>query len=171
MAARLCKMPRFAQRYQHKRHKNMKKFLLLLLACFMIVSMPAMAQSDGDKIIGTYKALRNGVNSKIKVTKNSNGTYRAQVIWADNLKMPDGSIRTDVKNPDKSKRNTPADKIVLVDNVSYKNNEWSGGKIYDPTSGKSYKVTISFKDAKTLKLRGYIGIEALGETMYWTKIQ
>lgn len=137
----------------------------------MIVSMPAMAQSDGDKIIGTYKALRNGVNSKIKVTKNSNGTYRAQVIWADNLKMPDGSIRTDVKNPDKSKRNTPADKIVLVDNVSYKNNEWSGGKIYDPTSGKSYKVIISFKDAKTLKLRGYIGFEALGETMYWTKIQ
>lgn len=149
----------------------MKKFLLILLACFMVVSMPAMAQSDADQILGTYKVLRNGVNSKVKVTKNANGTYRAQVIWADNLKMPDGSIRTDVKNPDKSKRNTPADKIVLVDNVSYKNKEWTGGKIYDPTSGKSYKVTITFKDEKTLKLRGYVGVEAFGETMYWTKIQ
>lgn len=148
----------------------MKKFLFMLLCLFLAVSVPAMAQSEADKIVGTYKVVRNGVNSKVKVTRNANGTYRAQVIWADNLKMPDGSIRTDVKNPDKSKRSTPADKIVLVDGVSYKNGEWKGGRIYDPTSGKSYKVTISFKDDKTLKLRGYIGVEALGETMYWTKL-
>lgn len=149
----------------------MKKFLFMLLCLFLAVSVPAMAQSEGDKIVGTYKVLRNGVNSKVKVTRNSNGTYRAQVTWADNLKMPDGSIRKDVKNPDKSKRNTPVDKIVLFDGMSYKNKEWTGGKIYDPTSGKSYKLTITFKDEKTLKLRGYIGVEALGETMYWTKIQ
>lgn len=55
--------------------------------------------------------------------------------------------------------------------MTYKNGEWTGGRICDPTSGKSYKLTITFKDAKTLKLRGYIGVEALGETMYWTKIQ
>lgn len=149
----------------------MKKFLFMLICLFLAVSVPTMAQNAGDKIIGTYKVLRNGVNSKVKVTRNDNGSYRAQVIWADNLKMPDGSIRTDIKNPDKSKRNTPADKIVLFDGMSYKNNEWTGGRIYDPTSGKSYKLTITFKDAKTLKLRGYIGVEALGETMYWTKIQ
>lgn len=149
----------------------MKKFLFMFLCLFMAVGVPMMAQSAGDKIVGTYKVLRNGVNSKVKVTRNSNGTYKAQVIWADNLKMPDGSIRTDVKNPDKAKRNTPADKIVLFDGMAYKNSEWTGGRIYDPTSGKSYKLTITFKDAKTLKLRGYIGVEALGETMYWTKIQ
>lgn len=60
---------------------------------------------------------------------------------------------------------------VHIDGMTYKNGEWTGGRIYDPTSGKSYKLTITFKDAKTLKLRGYIGVEALGETMYWTKIQ
>lgn len=149
----------------------MKKFLLLLLCCFMAVSMPMMAQSAGDKIVGTYKVLRGGVNSKVKVIKNTNGTYKAQVIWVDNIKMPDGSTRLDVKNPDKSKRNVPANQIVLVESVSYKDGAWTGGRIYDPTSGKSYKVTITFKDDKTLKLRGYIGVEALGETMYWTKIQ
>lgn len=149
----------------------MKKFLFMLLCLFMAVSVPMMAQSAGDKIVGTYKAVRNGVTSKVKVTRNSNGTYKAQVIWVDNLKMPDGSIRKDVKNPDKSKRNVRADQIVLFDGMTYKNGEWTGGRIYDPTSGKSYKLTITFKDAKTLKLRGYIGVEALGETMYWTKIQ
>lgn len=148
----------------------MKKFLLILICCLMAVSLPATAQSAADRIVGTYKVVRNGVNSKVKVSKNANGTYRAQVVWVDNLKMPDGSTRLDVKNPDKSKRNVPANQIVLVESVTYKDGVWTGGRIYDPTSGKSYKVTISFKDDKTLKLRGYIGVEALGESMYWTKL-
>lgn len=130
-----------------------------------------MAQSAGDKIVGQYKVLRNGVNSKVKVTKIGTDTYRAQVTWVDNLKMPDGSTRTDVKNPDKSKRNTPANEIVLIQSIKYKDGKWTEGRIYDPTSGKSYKLTCTFKDDNTLKLRGYIGVEALGETMYWTKIQ
>lgn len=149
----------------------MKKFLLMLLCCFMAVSMPMMGQNASDKIVGTYKVLRHGVNSKVKVTKNANGTYKAQVIWADNLKKPDGSILLDEKNPDKSKRNVRADQIILFDGLKYKDNSWTDSKIYDPTSGKSYKLTVTFKDEKTLKLRGYIGVEALGESMYWTKIQ
>lgn len=149
----------------------MKKFLFLLIALFVAVSMPMMAQSNGDKIVGTYSAVRNGVKSKVKVTKTATNTYRAQVTWVDNLKMPDGSIRTDVKNPNKAKRNVRADQIVLIESITYKDGKWTDGRIYDPTSGKSYKLTITFKDANTLKLRGYIGVEALGETMYWTKIQ
>lgn len=149
----------------------MKKFLLMLLACFMAVSMPTMAQNAADKILGEYTCVRNGVNSKVKIVKNSNGTYRAQVTWVDNLKMPDGSIRTDVKNPDKAKRNVRADQIVLIESIAYNDGKWTNGRIYDPTSGKSYKLTVTFKDDKTLKLRGYIGVEALGETMLWKKVK
>ena len=43
-----------------------------------------------------------------------------------------------------------------------------GGKIYAPTRGKSFKVRISFKDAKTLKVRGSWG--PISETVYWTKL-
>lgn len=143
----------------------------MLLACFMAMSMPVVAQNAADKIVGTYRVQRNNSNSKVKVFKAADGTYNAQVYWVEDLKDKNGKVRTDVKNPDKSKRNVPVNEIVLVNGLSYKDGKWMGGKIYDPTSGKSYKVTISFKDDKTLKLRGYIGVEALGETMYWYKIQ
>lgn len=91
------------------------------------------------------------------------------MFWVDNLKKADGSTRTDEKNPDVAKRKTPANQIVLIDKVTYDGKEkWKDGKIYDPTSGKSYTVTLYFKDAKTLTVKGSIG--PFFERMYWTKI-
>ncbi len=145
----------------------MKKFLFMMLS-FLMLAVTVNAQDASDKIVGNYKALRNGVNSKIKVFKHQDG-YRAQVTWVDNLKKKDGSTLTDEKNPDKSKRNVPANEIVLVEKVKYnaKDKVWEGGRIYDPTSGKDYKVKMWFDGDKKLKLRGYIG--PFFETMEWTK--
>ncbi len=146
----------------------MKKFLLTLV-CGLFVAFSLSAQNKADDIVGTYKTKHNGVNSKVEVKKVGDG-YRAQVIWVDNLKMEDGTIRTDEKNPDKAKRNTPANQIVLIEKVTFdaEKAEWRNGQIYDPTRGKSFKVRLSFKDDKTLKVRGSWG--PISETMYWTKM-
>lgn len=124
--------------------------------------------AQADKIVGNYSALRNGVNSKIKIFKYNDG-YRAQVTWVDNLKKKDGSILLDEKNPDASKRKVRADQIVLIDKVTYNadDNEWANGKIYDPTSGKVFTVKLYFKDDKTLTVKGSIG--PFFQRMYWTK--
>lgn len=144
----------------------MKK-VMSLLACMLMTAASLCAQTD--KIVGNYKVVRNGVASKVKVFKHDGG-YRAQVTWVDNLKKEDGSIRTDEKNPDKSKRSVRADQIVLIDKVTYdsKENAWTNGKIYDPTSGKTYKVKLWFDGSKVLKMRGYIG--PFHDTSEWTKV-
>lgn len=127
------------------------------------------AFAQADKVVGNYQAVRNGVTSKVKVFKH-NGGYRAQVYWVDNIKMEDGSIRTDIKNPDAAKRKTRADQIVLIDKVTFDGKDtWKDGKIYDPTSGKVYTVSLYFKDEKTLTVKGSIG--PFFQRMYWTKIQ
>lgn len=141
----------------------MKKLAMMLVALLMAVSS-AFAQAD--KIVGNYKCVREGVNSKVKIFKHGDG-YRAQVTWVDNLKMPDGSLRKDFKNPDPAKRNVQADKIVLIDKVKFNKDKWDDGKIYDPTNGKTYTVTLYFKDDKTLTVKGSIG--PFFERMYWTK--
>lgn len=146
----------------------MKRLFLTWMCALLTVAGSLSAQTKADDIVGTYKAAQNGVNSKVEIKKVGNG-YRAQVIWVDNLKKEDGSIRTDEKNPDKAKRSTPANQIVLIDKVTYDGNgEWKDGQIYDPTRGKSFKVRLSFKDPKTLKVRGSFG--PFSETVYWTKI-
>ncbi|MBQ0021362.1 MAG: DUF2147 domain-containing protein [Bacteroidales bacterium] len=145
----------------------MKKMMCLLI-CMLMAAVSVSAQAD--KIVGTYKVVRNGVTSKVKIFKYNDG-YRAQVAWVDNLKKADGTIRLDEKNPDKNKRNVRADQIVLIDKVTYDadDKEWSNGKIYDPTNGKTYKVKLWFDSDKVLKMRGYVGI--FYDTSEWTKIQ
>lgn len=142
----------------------MKRLITFLMVALITVGY-AFAQAD--KVVGNYQAVRGGVTSKVKVFKYQDG-YRAQVYWVDNLKMEDGSLRKDDKNPDPAKRKVQADQIVLIDKVTYSKNEWSGGKIYDPTSGKVYTVTLYFKDDKTLTVKGSIG--PFFQRMYWTRI-
>ena len=144
----------------------MKKTIMMMLMV-LCSTMGCMAQSASDKIIGTYKAVQEGRESKVKFTKFGDG-YRGQIIWLKETKNPDGSVKTDIKNPDKAKRKVPADKIVIIDKVKYEDGIWQNGKIYDPTSGKTYKVEIRFSDAKTLEVKGKLG--PFFKKVYWTKL-
>ncbi len=148
----------------------MKRFFLLLLLVCLSATLSLSAQSAADKIVGVYRVVKDGRNSKVKVFKHAGG-YRAQVIWLENMKNPDGSQRTDTKNPDPAKRHTPSNQIVLVDKVTYDadDNEWEDGRIYDPTSGKTYKVEMYFEKPGVLTVKGKLG--PFYKKMYWTKIQ
>ena len=126
-----------------------------------------VAQNAGDKIVGTYKAVKDGEVSKVKISKNGNG-YKAQIIWLEQPNNPDGTPKLDTKNPDKAKRSVHADKIVLVDKVVYNDGVWGNGKIYDPTKGKSFNVEMKFKDAKTLLVKGSLLV--FSQTVEWTKL-
>lgn len=84
-----------------------------------------------------------------------------------------GEIKRDINNHEPALRSVAADKILLAWGLKYdsKENEWSGGKIYDPDSGKTYKTVFKFDNPTNLKVRGYIGMPALGRTMNWKKIE
>lgn len=51
-------------------------------------------------------------------------------------------------------------------------NEWSGGKVLDPESGKIYHASLTLEDGgKKLRLRGYIGVPLLGRTEHWVRVE
>ena len=142
------------------------------MCALMVISANAQnLNSKGDNIIGNYLSTKDGVKSKIKITKEANGTYKAQVYWVERALDAKGNKRKDVKNPNKSLRNVDIDKVVLIKGLKYdaKDKEWTDSKIYDPGSGKIYSVDIEFKDANTLKVYG--NILGIGKTVYWTRIK
>ena len=150
----------------------MKKILFAIICA--LVTFTANAQdinSNGDNIIGNYLSLKDGSKSKIKITKEADGTYTAQVYWIEKAFDANGNKRKDTKNPDKSLRNLDLDKVILVKGLKYdaKGKEWTDTKMYDPGSGKIYNVDIEFKDAKTLKVYG--NILGIGKTLYWTRLE
>ena len=151
---------------------KMKKILFTIICALTVLASNAQdLNSNGDNIIGNYLNPKDGNNSKIKFTKEADGTYTAQVYWIEKAFDANGNKRKDTKNPDKNLRNVDLDKVILVKGLKYdaKDKMWTDSKIYDPGSGKIYNVDIEFKDAKTLKVFG--NILGIGKTLYWTKLE
>ncbi len=159
-------------------------FFIRLFAASFIFQFPAfhhpnaditmITDNGADKIVGIYYVIEpdSKEESKVEIYKTASGKYEGKVIWLKEPRFPDGSYKTDIKNPDPNMRKVRGDQIVLLKNFTYnaKKEEWSGGEIYNPVEGKTYKAFMKFESPTKLKVRGYIGVSALGRSMYWTKI-
>ncbi len=152
----------------------MKKVIFTLLCVMLFAVSSSHAQnmnSKGDNIIGEYLSIKDGSKSKIRIFKEANGTYTAQVFWIEKPLDKNGNKRKDTKNPNAKLRKVDLDKVVLVKGLKYDadDKEWTDTDIYDPTSGKTYSVDMEFRDSKTLEVYG--NIWGIGKTVIWTKIK
>jgi len=145
----------------------MKQRIAPLILIALSISFDALSQNKADDIIGIW--LTGGKEpAKIQIYKSGEKFY-GQIIW---LKNPteNGKQRMDGNNPDKSKRSNPIIGLVMLTGFKFDgNDEWKGGDIYDPESGKTYSSFMYLKDKNTLKVRGYVGISLFGRTETWTR--
>lgn len=151
--------------------KNVITTIMCLFAFIATASAQHPSNNNPDSIIGSYLSDRGGSQSKVRVTKNADGTYDAQIYWVEHPYDKDGKKRKDVKNPDKALRNVDIDQVVIVKGLKYEADKkrWGGAKIYDPTKGLRVNATAEFESADKLKLRGTI--LGVGVTIYWTRIK
>jgi uncharacterized protein (DUF2147 family) len=145
----------------------MKKGIVLFIVAAFLFSFNSYCQNKADEIIGIW--LTSGKEpAKIQIYKSGEKFY-GKIIW---LKNPteNGKQRTDGNNPDKLKRNNPINGLVMLIGFKFDGDEeWKGGDMYDPESGKTYSGYMWLKDKNTLKVRGYIGISLVGRTEIWTR--
>jgi uncharacterized protein (DUF2147 family) len=60
--------------------------------------------------------------------------------------------------------------MKILWDLSKHGDEWSGGKVFDPDTGKTYNCTLSLENGGSkLKLRGFIGMSLFGRTEYWIR--
>ena len=148
--------------------KTTSTFLMILLLT-MWSGMTAFAQTHkADDIVGTW--LNQEATGKITLYKE-NGKYFGKLVW---LREPNDKVtglpRTDIENPDEKLKKRPLIGLVNMKDFSFDGKEeWSGGTIYDPKNGKTYKCYIQFEGPSKLKVRGYVGVSLLGRNTYWTK--
>ena len=146
----------------------MKRIILTLAAAFAALSLFAQ-NNKADNIVGIYNAGAGKDAYKVKIEKMPDASYKASICWLADPYDADGKISTDTKNPDKSLRSTPMDKVVLISGLKYNSEKqrWDGAKIYDPQRGIKVNVTLSFENSKKLNVRGTV--MGIGETVTWTR--
>lgn len=71
-----------------------------------------------------------------------------------------------------SRHNQPLVGMVILNGMKRDGEEWVGGQILDPASGKIYKSRLKLAEqGRKLDVRGYIGIPALGRSQIWLREQ
>lgn len=130
----------------------------------LIVVLSFSNASAQNQIIGNWLSEN---KEGITTIYENKGKYFGKITWLKKPKDSKGIPFTDTENPDKSKRKMPLIGLLILKDFHYSNNEWKGGTIYDPESGKTYTCTMWIENTNTLKVRGYWGL--FYETQTWTK--
>jgi uncharacterized protein (DUF2147 family) len=143
-----------------KTHQFVPVFIFFMMFGFQSVQ----AQSEG-AILGTWFNAEK--SAKIEILK-SGSKYMGKIIWIE-LKGRDPKTIVDSKNSDPSLQKRPIMGLTILENLSYKNGTWEGGKIYDTESGKTYSCELKLKNKEILEVKGYLGFSWVGKTVEWSK--
>ncbi len=157
----------------------------LALGLVVALGAPAFAATDANAIVGVWMTEEKDAHAEIYTEKQDDGTvkYFGKLIWLSEPLYEDddpeaGKPRRDRNNPEEDLQNKPIKGLVFLKGFTFDKGDgyWSGGTIYDPNNGKTYKsqMKLEAKDGvpggEVLNIRGYIGIPALGRTTVWTKV-
>lgn len=141
-----------------------KDTLRMMAAMMLLLLMAARLHADNDPqtaILGNW--LTEPKDGIIQITRNGD-TFEGRIVGGSE------HGKLDSNNPDVSKRNLALRGQVIVHDLKYDGEgQWSGGTIYDPKSGSTYKCKLELRADGTLKVRGYIGFSLLGKTQIWTR--
>lgn len=134
--------------------------------------------SPADQLLGTWKTQPDGGDFAYVAIFRHGNVYSGKIGW---LSQPDypasegpqwaGKPKVDRNNPDPSLRARPIIGLQILRSFTYDGGGvWSGGTIYDPKKGKTYRCKITLRPDGTLFVRGYIGFSWLGRTTVWTPV-
>lgn len=147
----------------------MKTFLFI---CSLLLSATTgIAQSaEADRLLGVWEPS-NG-KARVKIEKIGD-KYYGKIVWLREPNDPNtGQPKVDKNNPDATQRTVPLKGYRLLKDFKFiGNDQWDSGTIYDPENGSTYKCIIKMTDNNTLDIRGYIGVEALGRTDVWKRLE
>ncbi len=92
-----------------------------------------------------------------------------RIEWLKNPLDAQGQPKTDINNPEASLRSRPLCGLPMLWRFVPDGAGWTGGFVYDPDAGKTYKSVMHLQANGTLSVRGYIGIPLLGRSTVWTR--
>lgn len=138
----------------------MKKTFFAFMA--LLIGSLAFAQIEGK-----WKTIDDETKqpkSVVEIYKKSDGKYYGKITQL--LIKPENPNCVACKDDRKGK---PLTGLEIIRGLKKEGNEFTGGTITDPKTGKTYKCTIT-KSGDQLSVRGYVGISLMGRTQTWQKV-
>ena len=146
----------------------MKLNQFILSALFCSISLGSMAKD----ITGIWKNIDDKTGSSkavLEIRKESNGTYTGKIIKV--TPRPGYTPKETCIDCPAPYTNKPILGMDVLKNLKQTNAEdFTGGRIIDPLTGKIYSMKAKLSsNGNRLLLRGYVGVSALGRSQTWIR--
>ncbi|QIT54016.1 DUF2147 domain-containing protein [Aquisalimonas sp. 2447] len=131
---------------------------------------PSMALAD---VQGYWLSEEETAQIELAPCESGSDVICGEIVWLEDPLDDDGEPLRDANNDDPELRDREIVGLEMVWGMepdSGREGRWSGGRIYDPESGNTYRARMDLADdGETLDLRGYVGLPAFGRTSTWTR--
>jgi uncharacterized protein (DUF2147 family) len=137
------------------------------LVALALLASPALAASP----VGLWAT--EGAKGQVRI-ETCGEKLCGKIVALAEPNYPDGKPKIDRNNPDAALRERPIVGLPILRDFGPEKgeaNKWSGGTIYDPESGSTYKCTMTLQADGTLEVRGYVGMPLLGRSQTWTAVK
>ena len=129
------------------------------------LALLATAAQAADPVEGLWLVQAGTAKVKVAPCAADKARMCGVITW---LKTPNdkaGQPQKDVNNPDAAQRARPVLGLAMIRDFKPAGpGKWTGGKIYDPTSGKTYGSKMSANPDGTLKVEGCIAVVCQAQT-------
>jgi hypothetical protein len=109
--------------------------------------------------------------SIVEIRKGADGRYHGKIAYR--YPVPGGAALINCTKCPPPYTNQPILGLEILSGFKEdpdKRNAYVDGKVLEPKSGKIYKGKANLSaDGKRLRLRGYVGVSALGRTQVWIR--
>jgi uncharacterized protein (DUF2147 family) len=141
------------------------RFALFATLAMLTVAGPALA---ADPVEGLWLIETGRAKVLIAPCETQPAKLCGHTVWLKTLVGDDGKPRHDQENPNPARRGDPLMGMqVIRDFRQAAPSRWTGGKIYDPNTGKTYDAKLRLNPNGTLKVEGCVLIICQAQT--WTR--
>lgn len=138
----------------------------MLKSCFIALSASlalASAASASD-VTGVWRTTERGGRIEINPCGNS---ICGKIVGGT---VGSGEVTTDAKNRDVALRSRPLNGLVIMKGFSGGPNEWTGGTIYNPNDGGTYRASVKLAADDTLQVKGCVAA-MICQTQTWKRLK
>jgi uncharacterized protein (DUF2147 family) len=143
----------------------------VLIGLFSLIgsfSLSAVAD-DLSTPTGLWQALDSSGRPEGRIRfYESHGAYFGRI---EPSKSGDDSLKRCSRCTDERK-DQPYDSLVIIRNLRFDGNEYTGGDVLDPDTGRIYGCKMKLIDGgHRMIMRGFFGISLLGRSQTWERVE
>lgn len=138
---------------------------LALLAAVLTASAALAAPALASDPTGLWQTPTNG--GQVRISRCGQALCGV-LVTSDHIRAEPGAL--DENNSDRSLRTRPLRNLPMLRGFTGGPTEWTGGSVYNPADGRTYRGTITMQGDNTLRLRGCV-VAPLCRNQTWTRVQ